>query len=80
MAEEHGGGNGDKAVMKRDIEELGLKIDRLDQRFDSIAEFFVPGGICERSRRKVDGHAIHIILQYGLLVLILVAVLRNGLK
>jgi tetrahydromethanopterin S-methyltransferase subunit G len=71
---ETNGGNGDKLVMKRDIEELGEKIDKLDKRFDGLELFFAPGGLCERARRKVDGHGIHILIQYGLLVVILVAV------
>ena len=63
------GTNGDKALMKRDIEDLEKKVD-------TIIQFFSPGGMCEKARRKVDGHAVHIVIQYGLLVVILVAVLR----
>ena len=67
------GNNGDKALMKRDIEQLEEKVDK-------VIAFFSAGGICEKSRRKVDGHAIHIIIQYGLLVIILVAILGLAFK
>jgi hypothetical protein len=71
------GTNGDKLVMKRDIKELSDKIDRLGDRFERVEKFFSPGGLCEISRRKTDGHGIHIIIQYGLFVLILVAILKS---
>ena len=68
-------GNGEKMVMRRDIEELGEKIDALSVRFEKVELFFDAGGLCEKSRRKVDSQAVHIIIQYGLLVVILVAIL-----
>ena len=62
-------GNGEKAVMKRDIEELEKKIDDLSTtfvtRFTKVEKFFDAGGICEKSRGKVDAVATQTKWQWG---------------